>query len=178
MMTSLTSFLRAWVGEEEYHDAWHKQAQNRSFPLSFWGRLIIAAAGLCFFMWQQTIEPSHWWGSDTFATLVLVLTASQAAGPFVYLLSKGTTRLFLTKHYLETLREGRFYVTTKSTVGILLMTSLSVLAVYGSLGTRWYMKPLVFVLTVPVAWFWVFLPTLNWAGVRWNGLRRKSAKGK
>ena len=175
-MTLFTSFLRAWVGGEEYHDAWHNQSRTRSFLLKFWGRLIIAAAGLCFFLWQQLVEPSQWWGSDTSATLLLALTASQAAGPFVYLLSKGTARLFLTKHYLETLREGRFYVTTKSTVGILLMTTLSVLAVYGSLGTRWYMKPLVFVLSVPVAWFWVLLPALNWAGVRWSGFWRKSGR--
>lgn len=178
VMIFLTSFLRAWFGGEEYHDAWHKQSRTWSFPLRFWGRLIIASAGLCFFMWQQIIEPSQGWGSDTFAMLVLGLTASQAAGPFVYLLFKGTARFFLTEHYLETLREGRFYVTVKSTLCILLMTFLSVLAVYGVLGTRWYVKLFVFSLTVPVACFWVFLPALNWVGVRWNGFLKEIRENK
>jgi hypothetical protein len=168
-MTTFTSFLRVWFGEEEYHDAWHKPSQTWSFSFRFWGRLILSFVGLCFFVWQQLIEPSQWWGSDAFATIVLALTASQAAGPLFYLLYKVTERVFLTKHYLETLREGRFYVSVKSVLCIVLMTALSILARYGFLGIRWYIKPLVFFLTIPVACFWVLLPALNRIGVRVRG---------
>ncbi len=152
-MTVLTSLLRAWFGEEEYHDAWHKRSRTRSFSFRFWGRLMVASAGR----------------SDVFATLVLALTASQGAGPLIYLLFQVTERFFLSEHYLETLREGRFYGNVKSALCIVLMTALSILAVYGVLGTRWYIKPLVFFLTIPVAWFWVCLPALNWVGVRVRG---------
>src|SRR6266699_5099706 len=168
-MTVLTSLLRAWFGEEEYHDAWHKRSRTRSFSFRFWGRLMVASAGLCFFIWQQFMGPSQWWGSDVFATLVLALTASQGAGPLIYLLFQVTERFFLSEHYLETLREGRFYGNVKSALCIVLMTALSILAVYGVLGTRWYIKPLVFFLTIPVASFWVCLPALNWVGVRVRG---------
>jgi len=165
-MTVFISFLRAWFGEEEYQDAWHKRSQTWSFLPSFWGRLLLASAGLCFFLWQQLIEPSQWWGSDPFATLVLALTASQATGPLAYLLFRATKRIFLTEHYLEALSEGTFYVTVTSALCIVLMTILSLFAASGVLGTRWYMKPLAFFLTVPVAWFWVLLPALNWARVK------------
>lgn len=169
-MTTLTCFLRSWFGEEEYHDVWHQQAHTWSFAFRFWGRLILSFAGLAFFVWQQIIEPSQWWGSDAFAALVLALTASQALGPLFYLLWKVTKRGFLTEHYLETLRAGRFYVSVKSACGIALMSALSILAASGLLGVRWYIKPLVFFLTMPVAWFWVVLPALTWVGARVRGL--------
>jgi len=175
-MNVFTSFLQAWFGEEEYHEAWHTRSRNWSFLLRFWGRLTLASAGLCFFLWQQFIEPSQWWGSDGFGMFVLVFTASQAAGPFFYLLWKVTEKVFLTEHYLETLKEGRFYVTMKSALCIVLMTILSILAVYGFLGSRWYMKPLVFLLTIPVACFWIIFPALNWASGRVRGLPKERHK--
>ena len=169
-MTTLTSLLRAWFGVEEYLEVWHKQARTWSFAFRFWGRLILSFAGLCFFVWQQIIEPSQGWGSDAFAALVLALTASQALGPLFYLLWKVTKREFLTEHYLETLREGKFYLSVKSAFGIVLMTVLSILAASGLLGVRWYIQPLVFFLTVPVAYFWVLLPAFNWVRARVSGL--------
>jgi hypothetical protein len=141
------SFLRAWFGSEEYHEARHKRARTWSFPIRFWGRLIIAALGLCFFLWQQITEPSQWWGSDTFATLVLSITALQAAGPFFYLLSKFTLKFFLTEHYREALGAGKVYFTLKSALCILLTTVLSVLVAYGLLGSRWYVKLVAFLLS-------------------------------
>jgi hypothetical protein len=178
-MNVFTSFLWAWFGQEEYHEAWHRRSRTWSFPYRFWGRITLASVGLCFFLWQQFIEPTQWWGSDGFGMSVLALTASQAAGPFFYLLCKVTARVFLTEHYLETLKEGRFYASMKSALCILLMLILSILAVDGFLGSRWYMKPLVFLLTVPVACFWIFFPALNWASRRVRGLpkeRHKSEK--
>jgi hypothetical protein len=172
-MNVFTSFLRAWFGEEEYQKAWHTRSRTWSFLLRFWGRLALASAGLCFFLWQQRVEPSRWWGSDGFGMVVLALTASQAAGPGFYLLFHVTRRVFLTEHYLETLQEGRFYVTMKSALCLVLMTILSILAVSGVLGSRWYIKPLVFLLTVPVACFWVFFPALNRAAGRVRGLPKE-----
>jgi len=169
MGTFITTFVRAWIGSEEYHEAWYKRSRTWSFPIRFWGRLTIAAAGLCFFLWQQITYSPHGWGSDTFATLVLAITVSQAAGPYFYLLYQWTVRFFLTRHYLEVLAQGKVYFTLKSALCILLMTVLSVLAASGGLGTRWYMKPFVFLLTVPVACFFVFLPALNWVRVRLIG---------
>jgi len=169
MGTFISSFVRAWIGSEEYHEAWHKRSRTWSFPIRFWGRTIIAAAGLCFFLWQQIIHSSLWWESDTFATLVLAVTVSQAAGPCFYLLYQWTVRFFLTRHYLETLAQGRIYFTLKSVLYILLTTVLSVLAAFGLLGTRWYENLFVFLLTVPVACFFVLLPALNWVGVRLIG---------
>jgi hypothetical protein len=167
MDTFITAFIRAWIGSTEYHEAWYKRSRTWSFPIRFWGRLTIAAAGLCFFLWQQITHSPQ--GSDTFATLVLAITVSQAAGPCFYLLYQWTVRFFLTRHYLEALAWGRMYLTLKSALCILLMTVLSVLAASGGLGTRWYMKLFVFLLTVPVACFFVFLPALNWVGVRLIG---------
>ena len=157
MGTFITTFVRAWIGSEEYHEAWYKRSRTWSFPIRFWGRLTIAAAGLCFFLWQQITSSPHGWGSDTFATLVLAITVSQAAGPCFYLLYHWTVRFFLTRHYLEVLAQGRVYFTLKSALCILLMTVLSVLAASGSLGPHWYVKLLVFLLTVPVACFFIFL---------------------
>jgi hypothetical protein len=168
MGTSITYFLRAWVGSREYHEARHQPTRTWSFPLRFWGRLLIAALGLCFFLWQQLAAPPFW--SGTFATLLLGLTASQAAGPLCYLLHICTTRFFLTPDYRAALSKGKWYFTRKSALSILLVTVLSVLAASGVLGTRWYVKLVVFLLTVPVAWFFVFIPSLNWAEVRWIGL--------
>ncbi len=178
MGTFFLSFLQAWFGSEEYHEAWHKRARTRSFLIRFWGRLIIAALGLCFFLWQQITEPSQWWGSDTFAILVLGITALQAAGPFFYLLSKFTLKFFLTKHYREALGAGKFYFTLKSALCVLFTTVLSVLTAYGFLGTRWYVKLVAFLLTFPVAWFLVFLPALNWVGVHWFGFPKTTLKRK
>ncbi len=161
-MNIVTSLLQAWFGVEEYQEVWYQYSRNWSLLFRFWGRLILAAVGLCFFLWQQIVEPSQWWGSDNFAMFVLAFTASQATGPFFYLLIKITKRIFLTKHYLETLKEGRFYVTRKSALCIVLMTLLSLGAIFGLLDFRWYLKPLVFLLSVPVAYFWIFFPTLNW----------------
>lgn len=175
-MNVVTSLLQAWFGLEEYHESWHKQSRNWSWLFRFWGRLTLASVGLCFFLWQQFTEPSQWWGSDGFGMVVLVFTASQAAGPFFYLLFKVTKRFFLTEHYLETLTEGRFYVTKKSAVCIVLMTILSILAVYDVLGSRWYIKPLVFLLTVPVAYFWIFIPALNWVAGKVMGLPKERHK--
>jgi len=169
MGTFLTYFLRAWIGIREYQEASHIRPQTSTFTLRFWGRLLIAAAGFCFFLWQQIVEPPTWWGSDTFATLLLGITVSQAAGPLFCLLFKCTTKFFLTKHYLEALGKGEFYFTLKSAICIPLMALLSILAAYGFLGTHWYVKLFVFLLTVPAAWFFVFIPALNWAGVRWIG---------
>jgi hypothetical protein len=169
MGTFITAFVRAWIGSEEYHEAWYKRSRTWSFPIRFWGRLTLAAAGLCFFLWQQITYFPHGWGSDTFATLVLTITVSQAAGPCFYLLYQLTVRFLLTRHYLEALGRGRMYFTLKSALCILLMTVLSVLAASGALGTRWYMKLFVFLLTVPVACFFVLLPALNWVGVRLIG---------
>jgi hypothetical protein len=171
-MNTIISLLSAWFGEEEYHGAWHKQAQTRSFAFRFWDRLILSFVGLCFFVWQQIIEPSPWWGSDAFATLVLALTASQALGPLFYLLWRVTKRAFITEHYLKTLRGGRFYVSVKSALWIVLMAILSILAASGFIDIRWYIKLLVFFLTIPVASFWVLIPAFNWLGVR---VRRLSA---
>ena len=161
--------LRSWFGEEEYHDAWHKQLRTTGFYIRFWGRLVIAAAGLCFFAWQQISEPQQWWGSDRFATIVLVITTTQAAGPFFYLLFKVTRRVFLTEPYLERLEEGRFYISVKSALCVLLMTILSILAADGLLGERWYVKPLVFLLTVPVISYWIIFPMLNRFAMRGSG---------
>jgi len=169
MGTFITVFVRTWIGSEEYHEAWYKRSRTWSFPIRFWGRLTIAAAGLCFFLWQQITYAPHGWGSDTFATLVLAITVSQAAGPCFYLLYQGTTRFFLTRHYLEALARGRMYFTLKSALCILLTTVLSVLAASGLLGPHWYVKLFVFLLTVPVACFFVLLPALNWVGVRLIG---------
>jgi hypothetical protein len=169
MGTFFFYFLPACFGSEEYHEAWHKRARTWSFPMRFWGRLIIAALGLCFFLWQQITEPAQWWGSDTFATVVLCITTLQAAGPLFYLLFKFTLKFFLTKHYCEALEAGNVYFTLKSALCILLTTIFSVLAAYGFLGTRWYVKLFAFFLTFPVAWFLVIFPVLNWAGVRWVG---------
>ena len=167
MGTFITAFVRAWIGSEEYHEAWDKRSRTWSFPIRFWGRLTFAGAGLCFFLWQQiTSSPG---GSDTFAPLVLASTVSQAAGPCFYLLYHGTARFFLTRHYLEALARGRMYFTLKSALCILLMTVLSVLAASGSLGFHWYVQLFVFLLTVPVACFFVLLPALNWVGVRLIG---------
>lgn len=173
-MNVVASVLWAWFGVEEYHEVWDKQSRNWSLPFRFWGRFALASVGLCFFLWQQFIEPSQWWGSDGFGMFVLAFTASQAAGPCFYLLFKVTKSFFLTEYYLETLKEGRFYITMKSALCIVLMTILSILAIYGFLGSRWYMKPLVFFLTVPVAYFWIFIPALNWVA----GKVRGPAKGK
>jgi hypothetical protein len=165
----ITVFVRAWIGSEEYHEAWYKRSRTWSFPIRFWGRLTLAAAGLCFFLWQQITYSIHGWGSDTFATLVLAITVSQAAGPGLYLLYQGMARFFLTRHYLETLARGRMYFTLKSALCILLMTVLSVLAASGLLGPHWYVQLFVFLLTVPVACFFVLLPALNWVRVRLVG---------
>jgi hypothetical protein len=54
-----------------------------------------------------------------------------------------------------------------------LMTILSILAVSGVLGCRWYIKPLVFLLTVPFACFGVFFPALNLAMGRVRGLPKE-----
>src|SRR5262249_11483996 len=132
-------------------------------------RLTIAGAGLCFFLWQQITYSPHGWGEDTFATLVLAITVSQATGPGFYLLYHWTVRFFLTRHYLEALARGRIYLTLKSVLCILLVTVLSVLAASGLLGHHWYVKLFVFLLTVPVACFFVLLPALNWVGVRLIG---------
>lgn len=169
-MTTLTSLLQAWFGEEEYYAVWHKQLRTWSFAFRFWGRLTLSFAGLCFFIWQQIVEPSQWWGSDAFAALVLALTASQAGGPLFYLLWKVTKRVFLTEPYLEALREGRFTVSMKSAFCIVLMTVLSILAADGVLGIRWYIRPLVFFLTMPVAYFWVLIPALNWVAMKMRAL--------
>ena len=169
MGTFITAFVRAWIGSEEYHEAWYKRSRTWSFPIRFWGRLTIAAAGLCFFLWQHITYAPHGWESDTFAILVLAITVSQAAGPGFYLLYQGTARFFLTRHYLEALARGRMYLTLKSALCILLMTVLSVLAASGSLGPHWYVQLFVFLLTVPVACFFVLLPALNWVGVRLIG---------
>ena len=169
MGTFITAFVRAWIGSEEYHEAWYKRSRTWSSPIRFWGRLTIAAAGLCFFLWQQITYSPHPWGSDMFATLVLAITVSQAAGPCFYLLYQWTVRFFLTRHYLEALARGRMYFTLKSALWILLMTVLSVLAASGALGTHWYVKLFIFLLTVPVTCFFVFLPALNWVGVRLIG---------
>lgn len=175
-MNILPSFLQAWFGENEYHEFWHTRSRNWNFLLRFWGRLTLASVGLCFFLWQQIIEPTQWWGSDRFGMLVLALTASQAVGPFFSLLFKVTEKVFLTAHYLETLKEGSFYVTVKSALGIVLTTILSILAVDGVLGSRWYIMPLVFLLTMPVACFWIVFPALNWAAGRVRGLPKESHK--
>lgn len=167
MGTFITYFLRAWVGSSEYHEARHQPSQTWSFPLRFWGRLLIAVLGLCIFLWQQLAAPPNW--SETFVTLLLGLTASQAAGPLCYLLFKCTMQFFLTPDYRAALGKGEWYFTRKSALSLLLMTMLSVLAASGVLGTRWYVKPVVFLLTVLVAWFFVFIPALNWAGVHWIG---------
>jgi hypothetical protein len=178
MGTFFLHFLPAYFGSEEYHEAWHRRARMWSFPVRFWGRLIIAALGLCFFLWQQITEPRVWWGSDAFATLVLCITALQAGGPLFYLLFKFTLKFFFTKRYHEALGAGNVYFTLRSALCILLATILSVLAAYGFLGTRWYVKPFVFLLTFPVAWFLVILPVLNWAGVRWIGFPKAILTGR
>jgi len=169
MRTFLTYFLRAWIGIREYQEFIHAIAQTATFTLRFWGRLLIAAAGVCFFLWQQIVEPPTWLGSDAVATFVLGITVSQAVGPLFCLLYICTKRFFLTQHYLEALGKGEFYFTLKSAISIPLMLLLSILAAYGFLGTHWYVKLFVFLLTVPVAWFFVFMPALNWIGVRWIG---------
>jgi hypothetical protein len=167
MGTFITYFLRTWVGSSEYHEARHQPTRTWSFPLRFWGRLLIAVLGLCFFLWQQLTAPPFW--SETFATLLLCLTASQAAGPLCYLLYTWTMWFFLTPDYRAALGKGEWYFTRKSALSILLMTMLSVLAASGVLGTRWYVNLVVFLLAAPVAWFFVFIPALNWAGVHWVG---------
>jgi len=172
-MNLLIAFLRAWVGEEEYREAWHARSRTRSFPLRFWGRLALASAGLCFFLWPHIIEPSRWWGSDGFGILVLALILSQAAGPFIYLLFHVTERVFLTRRYREALHEGTFYVTWISVLGLVLMTILSLGAASGVLGSHWYIKPLVFLLTVPVVCFWLVFPAYTWAAARARGSLRE-----
>jgi hypothetical protein len=59
MGTFITTFVRAWIGSEEYHEAWYKRSRTWSFPIRFWGRLTMAAAGLCFFLWQQITSSPH-----------------------------------------------------------------------------------------------------------------------
>jgi hypothetical protein len=169
MGTFLRYFLPAWIGIGEYQEVTHARPQTSTLTLRFYGRLFIAAAGFCFFLWQQLVEPPAWWGSNTFAIFLLGLTVSQASGPLFYLLFKCTKKFFLTKHYLETLGKGKFYFTLKSAICIPLMTVLSILAAYGFLGDRWYVKLFVFLLTVPVAWFFVLIPALNWVGIHWIG---------
>src|SRR6266568_2657828 len=127
MGTFLPSFLQAWIGTREYQEASHLRLHTSTFLLRFWGRLLIATVGLCFFLWQQLVEPPTWWGLDTFATLLLGITVSQAAGPLFYLLFKCTTKFFLTKHYLEALGKGELYFTLKSAICIPLMALLSIL---------------------------------------------------
>jgi len=169
MGTVFIYFLRAWIGIGEYQEVIHARPQTSTFTLRFWGRLFIAAAGVCFFLWQQVVEPPAWWGSDTFATILLGITVSQASGPLFCLLSKCTQKFFLTKHYLETLGKDEFYFTLKSAICIPLVTVLSLLAVYGFLGDRWYVKLFVFLLTVPIASYFVFIPALNWVAIHWIG---------
>ena len=175
-MNVVTSLLQVWFGVEEYHEIWYQHSRNWSLLFRFWGRLTLASVGLCFFLWQQIIEPSQWWGSDGFGMFVLAFTASQAAGPFFYLLFKITKRIFLTEHYLETLKEGRFYGTRKSALCIVVMTILSLFAILGLIDFRWYLKPLVFLLTVPVVYFWIFFPALNWVAGKGRSLPKEKAK--
>jgi hypothetical protein len=81
-------------------------------------------------------------------------------------------QFFLTSDYRAALGKGKWYFTRKSALSILLMTMLSVLAASGVLGTGWYVKPVVFLLTMPVALFFIIIPALNWAGVHWIGFPR------
>ncbi len=165
----LTYFFRAWFGVREYQEAAHPRLQTSSFTLRFWGRLLIAAIGVCFFLWQQIVEPPTIWGSNLFATILLFITVSQAMGPLFCFLFIGTRKFFLTRHYLRTLARGEFYFTWKSAICIPLMIALSILAALGFLGPFWYVKLGVFLLTVPVLWFYILMPFLNWIGVRWFG---------
>jgi hypothetical protein len=162
-------FFRAWLGIEEYQEAQHKRLRTGSFPLRFGGRLLIASIGVGFFLWQQFFGSREWWKSELFAALVLCLALSQAAGPCFYLLFRSTVRFFLTKHYLNMLGEGRFYLTLKSALSLVLVAWLSALAAYGVLGNRWYIKLFVFFLTFPVVWFFLILPALNWVEMRLLG---------
>lgn len=165
-MSIAIAFLRAWVGEEEYREARLTRSRTGGLSLRFWGRLMLASAGLYFFLWQQITEPAQWWGSDGFGMLVLALTLSQAAGPLLYVFFRVTEKVFLTRRYRETLQEGAFYITWFSVLGLATMTILSLLAASGLFGSHWYIKPLVLLLTVPVACFWLVFPAYTWAAAR------------
>jgi uncharacterized membrane protein YkvI len=160
-MNMLASFLRAWIGSQEYYEVWHKQARTWSFPMRFWGRIVIALTGAGFFAWQQVTQFAQGSGIETFTAIVLVLTITQAIGPLSYLLFKFTKQFFVTEDYLDALSEGRWYFTMKSSLCMLSSASFSIFVVSGSLGAQWYMKPLAFLLTVPIVWFWIIIPAFN-----------------
>ena len=176
-MSIAIAFLRAWVGEEEYREARLPRSRTRSYFLRFWGRLTLALAGLGFFLWQQITEPAQWWGSDGFGKLVLALTLSQAAGPLLYVFFRVTEGVFLTRRYRETVQEGAFYLTWFSVLGLATMTILSLLAASGFFGSHWYIRPLVFLLTVPVACFWLAFPAYTWTSGKVRSSSRERRPG-
>ena len=158
MIDILQDVMYFILGMQEYDDAFRPRSERgRRWPVRFWGRIGIAALAVLFFFSQQlgfVMVPKF------VAYAVLCIGLLLAAAPLLYLIVlRFPFWFFITERYKRDLEREKWPEPWKSAVVVASEAVLIVLAVLGFLAHPWYLTFLVFLWSVPVAFFYLVLPS-------------------
>jgi hypothetical protein len=153
---------RGILGVQEYQEAFRSKSQrSETWPWRFWGRSGLALAAVVFFVYQQLGYDVHisLISSEVVAYAVLLIGLLLAAGPLCYLTVRFFFWFFITETYKRDLERRKWPDPWKSIFVLMSEAVLIILSVLGFLSHPWYLVLLVFFWSIPVAVFYLVLPS-------------------